>query len=50
VDIDFLRGVATILCMAGFFAVVAWAYSPGRKARFEEDGRLPFEDETGEQR
>ena len=41
-DINDLRGIATIFCMVGFFAVVYWAYGPSRKASFEEAGDLPF--------
>lgn len=45
-DINDLRSIGTVLCMVGFLSVVYWAYSPSRKARFEEDARLPFiEDE-----
>ncbi|MBD3648956.1 MAG: cbb3-type cytochrome c oxidase subunit 3 [Pseudomonadales bacterium] len=44
-DINDLRGLATILCMVAFLSVVIWAYSPSRKNRFEEAARLPFEDE-----
>lgn len=43
-DINDLRGLATVLCMIGFLAVVYWAYSPSRKARFDEAARLPFAD------
>lgn len=49
-DIDFLRGLATVFCMVGFFAVVAWAYSPGRKSRFDEDAKMPFADDSEDKR
>ncbi len=26
-------------------AVVAWAYGPANRARFEEDGRIPFKED-----
>jgi len=29
-----------------FVAIVGWAYWPSRKARFERDGRIPFDDDT----
>lgn len=45
-DINDLRGIATIFCMIGFFAVVYWAYGPSRKADFEEAGLLPFAEPT----
>ena len=41
-DMTFLRALATVLVMIGFFAVVWWAYGPSRKQRFEEDAKLPF--------
>ncbi|MDA0791051.1 MAG: cbb3-type cytochrome c oxidase subunit 3 [Proteobacteria bacterium] len=44
-EINDLRGLATVLCMIGFVLVVVWAYSPARKARFDEAARLPFEGE-----
>jgi cbb3-type cytochrome oxidase subunit 3 len=30
--------------MAAFFAVVLWAFGRKRKARFEKDARIPFEE------
>jgi len=45
-DIDDLRGVATIFCMLAFAAVVYWAYAPSRKSYFEAAAMLPFEDST----
>jgi cytochrome c oxidase cbb3-type subunit 4 len=42
VDINDLRGLATLLCMAGFLAVVLWAYSSRRNKDFEEASMLPF--------
>ena len=47
-DINDLRGLATVLCMIGFFAVVWWAYGPSRRKHFEEAGRLPFDDDDQE--
>lgn len=50
-DLGDLRGIGTVLCMLGFFAVAFWAYSPSRKARFEEDADMPFAediDQNGE--
>jgi cytochrome c oxidase cbb3-type subunit 4 len=49
-DIDLLRGLATVSCMAAFFAVLLWAYSPSRKSRFEEDARMPFAEDEGDDR
>lgn len=42
-EINDLRGLATVFCMIGFALVVVWAYSPSRKERFDEDAMLPFE-------
>jgi cytochrome c oxidase cbb3-type subunit 4 len=32
------------LIIAGFVAVVIWAFGRKRKGRFEKDARIPFED------
>ena len=45
-DINDLRGIATLLCMIGFFAVVYWAYGPSRKSYFEQAAKLPFDDDA----
>jgi cytochrome c oxidase cbb3-type subunit 4 len=44
-DINDVRGLATILCMIGFLGVAFWAYAPTRKSSFDEAARLPFADE-----
>jgi cytochrome c oxidase cbb3-type subunit 4 len=31
--------------IVSFGAVVAWAYWPGNRRRFEEDGRIPFKED-----
>ena len=41
-----LRGLATILCMVGFAAIVWWAYGPSRKDYFDQAAQLPFADEA----
>lgn len=41
-DINDLRGIATLLCMAAFLSIVFWAYSSNRKKDFEEASMLPF--------
>lgn len=43
-DINDLRGLATILCMIGFLSVVVWAYAPSRKAYFDKAAELPFDE------
>lgn len=47
-DINDLRGIATLLCMLGFLAVVVWAYGPSRKSYFEQAARLPFDKQEGD--
>ncbi|MDK1022855.1 MAG: cbb3-type cytochrome c oxidase subunit 3 [Gammaproteobacteria bacterium] len=41
-DMNDLRGIATVLCMVAFLSVVFWAYSSKRKKDFEEASMLPF--------
>ena len=41
-DINDLRGIATVLCMIAFLSIVFWAYSSGRKKDFNEASMLPF--------
>jgi cytochrome c oxidase cbb3-type subunit 4 len=43
-DVNVLRGVITAVSLACFVGIVAWAYSPRNKARFERDGRIPLDD------
>jgi len=35
----------TLAAFAAFIGIVGWAYSPSRKSRFEDDARLPFDEE-----
>ena len=35
----------TAIAFLTFLGIVGWAYAPSRKARFDADARLPFEDE-----
>ena len=35
----------TAIAFITFLGIVAWAYSPARKSRFEQDARLPFDGE-----
>jgi len=43
-DINDLRSLVTVLAFAAFIGIVWWAYAPARRARFERDARLPFEE------
>ena len=45
-DINDLRGLATLLCLIGFVSVVYWAYSPSRKSYFDQAAQLPFDDQV----
>ena len=44
-DINDLRGLATVFTMMAFIAVCLWAYSGRRKEKFDEAANLPFADE-----
>lgn len=44
-DVNDIRGLATILCMAAFLLVVVWAYAPSRRRQFDEAANLPFEED-----
>jgi len=44
-DINFLRGIATVLMALAFLGICVWAYSGKRKAGFEEAAQLPFADD-----
>ncbi len=41
-DINTLRIILLVLCFGAFIGIVWWAYGGKRKQRFEEAGRLPF--------
>lgn len=44
-DIDTLRGLATIFAMVAFLGICFWAYSKRRKKDFDEAANLPFADD-----
>jgi cytochrome c oxidase cbb3-type subunit 4 len=44
-DLNDLRSLLTVVLLAVFVATVAWAWSRGNRARFDEAARLPFEEE-----
>lgn len=44
-DVNLLRSLFTVACLAVFIGIVAWAWSRGNKAGFEEAARLPFSSE-----
>ncbi len=45
-DINTLRGLATLFAAIAFVGVSLWAYSSRRKAAFDEAANLPFADDS----
>ena len=45
-DINTLRGIATITAFAAFLGVCWWAFSARRKKGFDEAANLPFADDA----
>ncbi len=41
---DLIGTVVTVVFFITFLGIVWWAYGSSRKARFEEDGKIPFEE------
>ena len=37
-----MRSALTVLSFVCFLGVVAWAYAPGRRERFDRDAMMPF--------
>jgi cytochrome c oxidase cbb3-type subunit 4 len=44
-DVNLLRIAVTLLSLAAFVGIVAWALSRRRRRAFDEAARLPFVDE-----
>ncbi len=44
-DINTLRGLATVFLAIAFIGMVLWVYSGRRKAGYDEAENLPFADE-----
>ena len=44
-DINILREIVTVASFLAFVGIVAYAYKPRHRARFEEAARLPLDDE-----
>ena len=42
-DITLLRVIATVLSFVTFVGTWAWAWKRSNRARFEEDGQIPFQ-------
>jgi len=49
-DINTLHGIATVLALIAFIAVVIWAFSKRRKSAFDEAANLPFADDELDQK
>ena len=45
-DINTLRGLATVFALIAFISVCLWAYSSKRKSSFDEAANLPFADDA----
>lgn len=45
-DINLLRGIATIVVMASFLSIFWWAYIYRSKESFNDAANLPFVDDT----
>ncbi|MBL8516682.1 MAG: cbb3-type cytochrome c oxidase subunit 3 [Betaproteobacteria bacterium] len=45
-DINFLRTLVTVASFIAFVAIVAWAWSPKQRSRFNEAAQLPFADDA----
>jgi cytochrome c oxidase cbb3-type subunit 4 len=45
-DSGTISGIVTAVFIVVFIGIVWWAYSKGNKSRFEDAGKLPFEDDT----
>ena len=41
-EVEIVRSVLTVLSFVSFLGVVAWAYTPTRRERFDRDAMMPF--------
>lgn len=42
-DVTTMRILATLASFAAFLGIAGWAYARGNRGRFEQDARIPFE-------
>lgn len=49
-DINTLRGLATVFAFIGFISICLWAYSGRRKKDFDNAANLPFADELDKEK
>ena len=45
-DINLIRGIATLLAFGGFLCVCWWVYGFRRRQHFDEAANLPFADDA----
>ncbi|WP_067522279.1 CcoQ/FixQ family Cbb3-type cytochrome c oxidase assembly chaperone [Endozoicomonas ascidiicola] len=45
-DINTIRGLATVVALIAMLSVIIWAYSSKRKGEFDEAASLPFADDS----
>ena len=43
-DINLLRSLIGVVALGAFLGIVAWAYVPANRERFERDALLPLDD------
>ena len=44
-DSGTISGIVTVVFILVFIGIVWWAYSKGNKKRFEDAGKLPFDED-----
>jgi len=44
-DSGTVSGIVTVIFIVVFIGIVWWAYSKGNKQRFDDAGKLPFNEE-----
>lgn len=49
-DINLIRGLATLAAFIAFISVVCWAYSKKRQDDFDQAAALPFADDPEPQK
>ena len=47
-DINVVREIVTVVSFLAFTGVVAYAFMPANRKRFEEASRVPLDDDGGE--
>ena len=46
-DINVLRSIVTVAGFVVFVGILLWAYTPSRRAQFDDAAQLPFKSEEG---